>query len=198
MRSWTVQEMLAEGPCSEYTEARLTKLGAGRHRLTLLEILKLDIPVAHKVWCICRAGALTEEQSEAWLEGIVTRAITNHVIGCGIPEAEEWGPKWLSGEDRSQYTAQNAAQNAAWRNVAWRNTATAAAAAAAAARNAAWRNKAAAAAAPVVWNAVVATRNTAWRNKAVTAAAKAAATVAARDAEVEQQMQDCIEILKGN
>ena len=109
MKSWTIDEMLAERPCEEYTQERITELWAGRERLTLLEVLDLPISWADRVWVICRPDALTHEQKAEWLERIVTRAIRNHALNCGIPTVEAWAQNWLDGTDRS-----NAAAAAAW------------------------------------------------------------------------------------
>ena len=86
MKSWTIDEMLAERPCEEYTQERITELWAGRERLSLLEILDLPISWADRVWVICRPDALTHEQKAAWLERIVGR--TNHTLHDGIPSVE--------------------------------------------------------------------------------------------------------------
>jgi len=109
MKSWTVAEMKAEGPCSKYTINRLTELWAGRDQLTLLDICDLDIPDADKMWCAFRPAALTEAQRSELLDRIVIRAVTNHALHCGVPEVEAWAQKWLSGEDRTAAAAYAAA-----------------------------------------------------------------------------------------
>ena len=50
MKTWTVKQMLAEKPCDRYTEEVLTKLWAGREKVTLLDILDMDIPDADKLY----------------------------------------------------------------------------------------------------------------------------------------------------
>jgi len=55
----------------------------------------------------------TLEFVEPLREKVLTRCITNHALGCEIPEVEQWAAKWLSGEDRSQAAAEAAAE-AAW------------------------------------------------------------------------------------
>ena len=50
MKTWTVAQMLAEKPCSKYTEEVLTKLWAGRETVTLIDILDMDIPDKDKMW----------------------------------------------------------------------------------------------------------------------------------------------------
>ena len=109
MKSWTVAEMKAEGPCKDYTLDRLTELWAGRDKLTLLEICDLDIPDADKMWCAFRPTALTSAQRGELLDRIVTRAVTNHALHCGAPGVEAWAQKWLNGEDRTARAAYAAA-----------------------------------------------------------------------------------------
>lgn len=70
----------------------------------------MDIPDSDKLWCVWKE--LTKEQTDAALERIVTRAVTNHAIGCGIPDVEAWAARWLSGADREAATAEAAAQSA--------------------------------------------------------------------------------------
>lgn len=112
MKSWSVDEMLAERPCEDsYPRARLEKLARGRERMTLLEIIDdRCIPAADRVWVACRPGALTAEQLAAWLELIVTRAVTRHASHCGVAEVETWAARWLSGEDRSAEAADTVVQ----------------------------------------------------------------------------------------
>lgn len=138
MKTWTVEEMLAEGPCERYTEQRITELWAGRERLSLREIADLEIPPEGVVWVACRPGAITPEQVRAWLvDRVVARAVRNHALRCGVPEVERWAVQWLSGEDRTAAAAWAAAwavRDAAW-DAAWD-------AAAAAVRAAAWAARA--------------------------------------------------------
>ena len=115
MKSWTIDEMLAERPCEEYTQERITELWAGRERLTLLEVLDLPILAKDIVWVICLRNALTPEQQAEWLERIVTRAIRNHALNCGIPTVEAWAQNWLDGTDRrSTAEAARAARSTCW------------------------------------------------------------------------------------
>ena len=101
MKSWTLEEMLAERPCSDYTVARMSELLAGRESLSLLEILNLDIPDTDKIWVACRPGAFAE-QSE-WIDGMVERAIRK----CAVtePSTKEWAERWLSKMDKTAYAA---------------------------------------------------------------------------------------------
>jgi hypothetical protein len=111
MKTWTVKQMLAEKPCEQYTEEVLTKLWAGCEKVSWLDIEKMDILDADKMWGAWKG--LTKKQTDLVLEKIVTRAITNHALHCGVPAVEKWAGNWLSGEDRSAWAAE-AARAAAW------------------------------------------------------------------------------------
>ena len=104
MNTYTVTEMLARNPCPKYTQDYLTELWAGRERVSDLNILDMDIPDADKVW-----GTVTTEDAEV----IVTRAIINFALNCGIKSVEKWAREWLDGTDRSAEAAAGAAE-AAW------------------------------------------------------------------------------------
>ena len=93
--SWTVDEMLAEGPCAQYDRPRITTLWARRERLSLREILDLDIPDRDKIWVLTRHGW------PAWIERLVTRAVRDHARRCGVREVEQWAARWLDGTDRT-------------------------------------------------------------------------------------------------
>ena len=116
MKSWTVKQMLAERPCVTYNGVRIEKLWGGKKKLTLLEVLHLDIPPQDRLWVAFRPKALTKKQTAAFLEKTVTRAVTNHALHCGIPGVERWAQKWLDGSDRSESAARSAAWSAwsAW------------------------------------------------------------------------------------
>jgi hypothetical protein len=94
-----------------------------------------------------RPGVLTEEQTTAWLDVLVTRAVRSHALRCGVPTVEEWAARWLSGEDRTARAAAAAAWAAA--EATWAEAAAWAARAARAAEAtwAAWAAEAAEAAA---------------------------------------------------
>ena len=112
MKIWTVNQMLAEKPCAQYTKEVLLKLWAGRETVSWLDINEMDIPDADKMWGAWRG--LTKTQIDLVLEKIVTRTITNHALHCGIPSVEKWAVGWLSGEDRAAEAAARAARAAAW------------------------------------------------------------------------------------
>ncbi len=115
MKTWTVSQMLAERPCDRYTEEDLTKLWAGREKVTLLDILDMDIQDADKLWGAWRG--LTRKQTNLVLERIVTRAVTNHALHCGVKAVEDWAANWLSGKDISVRATKAAAGAAGW--AAW-------------------------------------------------------------------------------
>ena len=68
MKTWTIDEMLAERPCKEYTGTHHGIMERAAKRLTLLEVLDLPILAKDIVWVICRKNALTPEQQAEWLE----------------------------------------------------------------------------------------------------------------------------------
>ncbi len=169
MKTWTVQEMIAERPCKEYTEARLLELWAGRGALAVNDILNLDIPAADKVWVLCRPDVMTPEQRARWLGTIVERAIRRVLGKSNVPKWERWAERWLSGEDRTRKSAEAAAEAAT--RAAWAE---------------AWAAEASA------WAAV----EEAWAEAA--AVEEGSAARAAEAAEYEKQINDCLEILKGD
>ena len=102
------QDILSMKPCSTYTLEFIQTFG---ETMSAVEILKLDaVPLADRSWF---AAHLPAKYVALWREQFLTRCITNHGLGCGIPEVEQWAAKWLSGEDRSQAAAEAAAE-AAW------------------------------------------------------------------------------------
>jgi len=118
MKTWTIDEMLAERPCPDYDRERITELWAERERLSLAEILDLDITVVDRLWVSYLSGAITPEQERRRTDRIVTRAVTMHALHCGIVAVESWAARWLSGADRSASAAQSAAQSE-WAQSAW-------------------------------------------------------------------------------
>jgi len=126
----TIKKLDKWGACrrkdgERYSDENLKRLFAGKRSLSPMEALAKRIPVEDKIWL--GPWMMTEKQTRAWLDLIVTRAVKNHALHCGIAEVETWAVKWLAGEDRSEQ-----AGRAAWAASA------AAEAAEAAARAAAW------------------------------------------------------------
>jgi len=195
MKTWTVEEMVAERPCPEYTRERMAELWAGREALTLAEILDVPIAAQDRVWVACLPAVLPAAVQDAWLERIVSRAVTTHALRCGIPAVEVWAQSWLDGTDRTGAAARAAARAAAWA-AAWAARAARAAAweaARAAARAAAWA--AAEAAGEAAREAARAARAAAWAAVEAAGAAAREAARAARAAEREQQIDDLRQIL---
>jgi len=57
MRRYTVDDIMALRPCSEYTRSRVEELWAGRDGLTAREIAALDIPIGDRTWALsCLLG----------------------------------------------------------------------------------------------------------------------------------------------
>ena len=110
MKTWTVDEMLADLPCCRcYTRERVEELWAGRERLSLLEILDLDIAAQDRVWVCCRDD---HPRRAVWIWRVVGRGVREHAVHCGVPEVEHWADLWLPGEDRSAESAWAAAEAA--------------------------------------------------------------------------------------
>ena len=105
MQTWTIDELLSHSPCEDYPRARLEEMWAGRERLSVLDILELDIPAEDRVWAALQAG----DHVAPAVERIVTRAVTNHCLSCGIHEVESWARDWLNGEQESIAAAVRAA-----------------------------------------------------------------------------------------
>lgn len=107
-RTWTIDEVLAEGPCDpRYTRERLEELFAGRERMSLREIIDHpDVPAEDRVWMCCRDHL----HRAAWLERVVTRVVGEHALPH--PATREWAERRLSGEYKSEAAAR--AARAAW------------------------------------------------------------------------------------
>jgi hypothetical protein len=96
MKTWTIDEMLEHRPCALYDRRQLVKLWDGRYRLSVLDVLALDIPVVARVWAALQDGGHVKPA----IERIVYRAVSD----LALPEIEPWATKWLSGEDRTKET----------------------------------------------------------------------------------------------
>jgi len=176
------QDILSMKPCSTYTLEFIQTFG---ETMSAVEILKLDaVPLADRSWF---AAHLPAKYVALWREQFLTRCITNHGLGCGIPKVEQWAAKWLSGEDRSKAAARAAEEAAraarAAEEAAWAAEAAEAeeAAVAWAAEEAAWAAEAAEAEeAAVAWAAEAASEEEeAWVAWAASEAEEAAAAWAA-------------------
>ena len=117
MKTLTIDDVLAYEPC--YTRERVEELFAGRTEMTIREICAVDAPAWDRIWLLTQDGVLDADMRDKWITMIVTRAITNHALHCGIPSVEKWAADWLSGADRSSesaraaYAARDAACDAA-------------------------------------------------------------------------------------
>jgi len=148
------------------------------------------------LWQLDRLPPATQDQLQPQIaraiEVIVTSAIVEHALDCGVEAVEKWAARWLSGEDRSAWAARAAAAAAAAveaaRAAAW---AARAAAEAAEAAEAAWAARAAARAARAAAAAVEAAWAAAWAAAAAAEATEAA--WAARAAAVEAAWAAAVE-----
>jgi hypothetical protein len=52
MRYKTIDQIMAAGPCANYTRARVKRLFAGRSRISSHAVAKLDIPAPDRVWAL--------------------------------------------------------------------------------------------------------------------------------------------------
>ena len=171
----TYEDLERWGACDRdegkrYSRAVLdSRYGAG-WSLALREVLEDDrIPAVDRAWVATRREVLSEEQTAAWLDIVVTRVVRKHALRCGVPAVEEWAARWLSGENRSLDAARAVVAAAAW--------------------SAAWS-----AAAAATWSAAWSAADGAWSWAADAAAWSAAWS--ARAAEREQQCADLLGILR--
>jgi hypothetical protein len=166
MKTWTVRQMQAEGAC--YSVEQIRALWGKNRKLSLAQILVLDIPAADRMWVVWRPESLTPQQRQTVIERIVTRAVRMYALPA--LSTQQWATRWLTGEDRT-------------REAAWAAEASWAAAEAAAS----W-------AAGVAAEAWVAAAGPAAR---AAARAEAAAAWAAAGAEYDRQIQDVLDVLNG-
>jgi hypothetical protein len=190
MKTWTVDKMLAEGPC--YGREQLLELAAGRERMSLLEIvLDSRISDADAIWCATRPGALRRGQVLEWIGWVVDAAVSRHALHCGVASVEAWAARWLSGEPGARAAA--AARTAGGAAVLAAEAAAAGVWAARTAEAAVWAARAAEAAAEAaVWARTAGAAGAARADAMAGAAADAAvsartAGAAARAARTEQR-----------
>jgi len=110
MKTWTVDEMLAEVPCGDYPRERIVELWAGRERVSLSDVLT-GLPILNKdrVWMACRPKALRLETLEGWVVGAVERAVRRAMATCTNVRWLDWAQGWMRG-NRWGYDAAYAAQ----------------------------------------------------------------------------------------
>ena len=189
MNKLTPQQIMDLKPCPDYTLERVKELFADAESLTHLEILDMDVPHEDLAWLFCQPNVLGKSERDRWFEMIITRAITNHALKCGIAKVEKWAVGWLDNTDRTYTSARKAYVAAAAADVAYAAYADAAYAAYAVAdaddaANVAYAAADAAAAAYAAY--------------AADAYAAAAAADAARKGERSQQIRELRQILKEN
>lgn len=110
IRTWTIEQMVAERPCAEYTRERIEELWAGRSALTLHQMLSLPIPPKDRMWVVWRPRALPPSQLVMVLDRVVTRAVTTYARHCGIDAVETRATHGLTEDNRTL----EAARAAAW------------------------------------------------------------------------------------
>ena len=57
MNTFTVKDIMNEGPCPDYTEEVVTELWAGREELTFKEVCNLNISVEDRIWIAVRLAS---------------------------------------------------------------------------------------------------------------------------------------------
>ena len=114
MKTWNIDEMLFEQPCEEYrNRALLERLWDGRERVSILDVLRLEIPAEDRLWVATLPDALEPAVQFRWLEGIVARAINRALEVYDDPQFITWASRWLDGTDRNAAAARAAARAAA-------------------------------------------------------------------------------------
>lgn len=106
-RVWTAQEVLAgiealcEKPPDEYARKLLLEAWPSGLSLGLRQVLDLPIRDIDK-----RQIASLQWIPEWIVERVVRRTIETHALHSQVPEMRDWSARWLSGEDRTYFTAQ--------------------------------------------------------------------------------------------
>lgn len=89
MHKYTVDRVMAAGPCSAYSEdAVRSRIGEGK---TAQEIAELPIPVEDRIWVLLSCGG---DHVAAAVARIVTRAVTQQALPH--PATSGWAKLWLS------------------------------------------------------------------------------------------------------
>lgn len=114
MKTLTVAEIMALGPCEAYPESRVLELWQGKDSLTALEILSLDIPPEDRLWVLTRNGVLPDGTLRRFANTTADRAVRNHCLTCGVPVVEAWARNWIDGTNRTTDAAARAAADAAY------------------------------------------------------------------------------------
>ena len=67
MKSVTVDDVLAQNPCDEYTRERIEELFAGRSSLTAPDVMLLDIPIEDRTWALNTCGLVPTRVCLEWI-----------------------------------------------------------------------------------------------------------------------------------
>ena len=113
MKTLTLSDIMALRPCAAYPESRVRELWGDRESLSLIEILRLDIPAEDRLWVLTRDGVCDRDVLRRWAGAIADRAVRTHCLTCGVPAVESWARGWLDGTART-YAAADAAYAAAY------------------------------------------------------------------------------------
>jgi hypothetical protein len=170
MKTVTVDDVMALGPCSRYDRTALKKLFGRRRRMTLAAGLALDIPAVDRLWVAIKGPWLDDRQRRLFAADCAERVLplweakypddkrprqTIEVArryAEGRATEEERAAAWAAARAAAWAAAWDAARDDAWsaaRDAAW-------AAAWSAARDAAWsaaRDAAWCAARSAAWSA---------------------------------------------
>lgn len=84
---WTVDEVMAYGPCDRYPRERVKELWAGRKSLSLAEIMELLIPDQDKGWFVSEVcpdiwalfdEAHPQDQYVGWCRRLIALALEHY------------------------------------------------------------------------------------------------------------------------
>jgi hypothetical protein len=175
-RTITAKDILALGPCEEWTPERIKRVARGRERLTRLEFSRLrSVSVEDRLWVLLRKDFVSEKNLRLFACDCAERVLRRERRAGREPDKRSWRAIAVAREFARGRATKNelaAAWAAAWAAARAAAEAAAEAAARAAARAAAW-----AAAEAAAWAAV---RAAAW------AAAWAAAEAAEKKWQIRQ------------
>jgi hypothetical protein len=183
----TVADIMAAGPCEDYTLERVSELWGGNDTLTPQQIAELDIPAADRLWALINA-CMDDTKRRLFACDCVERALQRESAAGREPDSRSW--EAISVSRGFAYGDASEAELAAARCAAWYAARAAAGAATwyaaggggVAAWYAAWY-AAGAAAGAATWYAAV-------------AAARYAAGDDVRAAEVHWQIEHAIEAIE--
>ena len=106
--TYTVEDIMSEGLCEEYTVEKVEELLAGRESISPRQIAELNIPILDRIWIL---GRLLYRLSQ-WRAHRITRLIALDVADLWpCPNIAWW--YLVSGDKNSRYAAWDASWNAA-------------------------------------------------------------------------------------